>query len=123
MARKRSLKDAAADQLIEKDKPVPEAPIAPAAEPVAETIAEQAAPAQPAHESVVYQPSLPETPAAPKEEKKCRPPVIRIAIPVLIGCLVGYFFGVGQALGSANMVLLLIGLAAGFFFGRFFKIT
>jgi hypothetical protein len=120
MARKRSLKDAAADQLIEKDKPVPEAPIAPAAEPVAETIAEQA---PPAHEIVVNHPSLPETPAAPEEEKKCRPPVIRIAIPVLIGCLVGYFFGVGQALGSANMVLLLIGLAAGFFFGRFFKIT
>jgi hypothetical protein len=46
-----------------------------------------------------------------------------IAISLLIGCVGGYFFGLGQASGAASMALLLFGLAAGYFFGRFFKIT
>jgi hypothetical protein len=46
-----------------------------------------------------------------------------IAILLLIGGVGGYFFGVGQAIGPANMSLLLFGLFAGCFFGRFIKLN
>ena len=122
MARKRSLKDAAADRLIEKNKAIPEAPVAPATIPAAEPSAVQATPVKPAEESPGEQLLLAETSQAPGGKKKGHPSLMWIAISLLIGCVGGYFFGLGQASGAASMALLLFGLAAGYFFGRFFKI-
>ena len=45
-----------------------------------------------------------------------------IGISALIGFVGGYFFGVGQAMGSANVSYLLIGSIGGYVFGRFIKI-
>jgi hypothetical protein len=122
MARKRSLKDAAADRLVEKNNAVPEAPVVPANIPAAEPSAVQAIQVEPAKESPGVQRLLAEASHAPEGEKKGHPSLMWIAITLLIGCFGGYFFGVGQAIGPANMSLLLIGLSAGYFFGRFFKI-
>ena len=122
MARKRSLKDAAADRLVEKNNAIPEAPVVPANIPAAEPSAVQATPVKPAEESPGEQLLLAETSQAPEGGKKGHPSLMWIAITLLIGCFGGYFFGVGQAIGPANMSLLLIGLSAGYFFGRFFKI-
>ncbi len=122
MARKRSLKDAAADRLVEKNKAVPEAPVAPINIPAAEPSAVKATQVEPAEESPDKQLVLAETSQAPEGGKKGRSSSMGIAISLLIGCVGGYFFGVGQAIGPANMSFLLIGLAAGYFFGRFIKI-
>jgi hypothetical protein len=133
--RKRSLKDAAADQLVEKSKVVREEPAAPA----------EAAPVMPAAAAVPF--AVEPTPAELAEErtdtplftappsfcnesskaleggKKGRPPVMWIAISLLIGLFAGFFFGVGQAIGPANMAFILIGLAGGCFLGRCFKVS
>jgi len=122
MARKRSLKDAAADRLVEKTKTVPEAPVAPPKKPAARTSAMKATQAESAKESSLRQPLLTETAKAPEGFKKGHPSSIWMAISLLIGCLAGYFFGVGQAIGPANMSFLLIGIAAGYLCGRFTKI-
>ena len=45
-----------------------------------------------------------------------------IAISLLIGLVGGYFFGVGQAMGTANVAYLLIGSIGGYLFGRFIEI-
>jgi len=122
MARKRSLKDAAADRLVEKNKAVPEAPVATANIPAAERSAVPATQVETAKESSGEQFLLAEASQAPERGKKGHPSAMWIAISLLIGCVGGYFFGVGQAIGPANMSYLLIGIAAGYFFGRFIKI-
>jgi hypothetical protein len=165
MARKRSLKDAAADQLVEKNNTVPAAPVAqtkkPAAKrnvvkapqgpPAAEIPVEQAPLVEPAAEPStapedkkqsrpwVEPPADPST--APEDNKQSRPwvepaagpstasednkqsrPCLKwIGIALLIGFVGGYFFGVGQAMGSANVAYLLIGSIGGYLFGRFSK--
>jgi uncharacterized protein YneF (UPF0154 family) len=45
-----------------------------------------------------------------------------IAISILIGFAGGYFFGMGQAMGPANVSYLLIGSIGGYVLGRFIKI-
>ena len=123
MARKRSLKDAAADRLIEKNKAIPEAPVAPATIPAAEPSAVQATPVEPAEEISGEQFLLAETSQVPGGKKKGHPSLMWIAISLLIGCVGGYFFGLGQASGAASVALLLFGLFAGCFFGRFIKLN
>ncbi len=132
MARKRSLKDAAADQLVEKNKTAPEPPpSAPTKKRAARPAAVKAAPAEPpsvepppaepSWESPV-QPYIPlENSKPPGEEKKCRPPSMWMGVALLVGCVAGYFFGVGQTIGPANMSFLLVGLAAGGLLGRLSK--
>jgi hypothetical protein len=44
-----------------------------------------------------------------------------MGVVLLAGCLAGYFFGVGQTIGPANMSFLLVGLAAGGLLGRLSK--
>jgi hypothetical protein len=122
MARKRSLKDAAADQLVEKNTDLSRPPMAPAesqdpapdewkpvhAEPVA------AGPAAPCAPPAVAQPCDGRTSSCPA--------LLWRAILVGIGFAAGFFFGVGQAIGPAHMAYLVIGTAGGFFLGRFFTI-
>jgi hypothetical protein len=122
MARKRSLKDAAADRLVEKNKTVPEAPPAPAKKKAPGPRAVKAAQAEPPKESPIEQPPAVETPKPPGDGKRSFPPLVWKGIPLLVGCAAGYFFGLGHATGPANMSFLLIGLAAGYFLGRFTKI-
>jgi hypothetical protein len=130
MARKRSLKDAAADRLVEKNKTVPEAPPAPAKKKGARPRPVKAAIAEPPNESPVTQPPALEAPPPPalevpqppEERKISFPPLVWKGIPLLVGCAAGYFFGLGHATGPANMSFLLIGIAAGYFLGRFTKI-
>ena len=122
MARKRSLKDAAADRLVEKTKTVPETPPAPAKKKAAGPGAAKAAIAEPPKESPVMQPSAVETPELPGDGKKSLPPLVWKGVPILIGCAAGYLFGVGQTTGPSNMSFLLVGLAAGYVLGRFTKI-
>lgn len=135
MARKRSLKDAAADRLVEKPKVVAAAPVAATPKRAARRSAVKATPAPPAAPT-----PAPETPAfpaavsaveqrlpdappkAPEIAKKFHPALKWVALPLLIGFAGGYFFGVGQAIGPANLTYLLIGLAGGYFFARFVKI-
>jgi uncharacterized membrane protein YuzA (DUF378 family) len=45
-----------------------------------------------------------------------------VAVALLIGLVGGYFFGVGQAIGPANMAFILIGFAGGYLCGRFLKL-
>jgi hypothetical protein len=119
MARKRSLKDAAADQLVEKNKAVSEAAVAPVAIPEAEPSAVQTTPVEPAPEGF-GEPAPPvEVSPAPEGGKEDRPSLKWAAIFLLIGCVGGYFFGLGQASGPADIFFLIFGLAAGYFFGRF----
>jgi len=130
MARKRSLKDAAADRLVEKNKTVPEATPAPTKKKAPGPRAVKAAIAEPPDESPALQPpaledppfSAVETPKPPGDGQRSLPPLVWKAIPLLIGCAAGYFFGVGHATGPANISFLLIGLAAGYFLGRCTKI-
>jgi hypothetical protein len=131
MARKRSLKDAAADRLVEKTKTVPETSHPPARKKAARPGPVKAAPAAPPPEIPVAQPPEPEAPqppavevpAPPEEWKRKLPPLVWKAIPILIGCVAGYFFGLGHATGPASMLFLLLGLAAGYLLGRFTKTT
>jgi hypothetical protein len=44
-----------------------------------------------------------------------------MGVALLVGCVAGYFFGVGQTIGPANMSFLLVGLAAGGLLGRLSK--
>jgi hypothetical protein len=122
MARKRSLKDAAADQLVEKSKIVPEARVASKKKPAAERSVVKAPQVAPAAESTGRQVPLDEPLKAPEDKEKSRPCLKWIAISVLIGFAGGYFFGVGQAMGSANVSYLLIGSIGGYVLGRFIKI-
>jgi hypothetical protein len=122
MARKRSLKDAAADQLVEKNKAVSEAAVAPVAIPEAEPSAVQTTPVEPAPERFGEPVPPVEVSPAPEGGKENRPSLKWAAIFLLIGCVGGYCFGLGQASGAGSMALLVFGLAAGYFFGRFFKI-
>jgi hypothetical protein len=144
MARKRSLKDAAADRLVEKNKIVPAAPVAPKKRPAAERSVVKAPQVAPAAESAGGQtpltepskapedkeksrPCLGQTPLAepskaPEDKEKSRPCLMWIAISVLIGFAGGYFFGMGQAMGSANVSYLLIGSIGGYVLGRFIKV-
>jgi len=122
MARKRSLKDAAADRLVEKNKIVPAAPVSPAKKPAAIRSVVKATQVEAATESSGRQLPLAETSKAPEGKKKSHPYLMRIAISLLIGFIGGYFFGVGQAMGPANVSYLLIGSVGGYFFGRFIKI-
>ena len=146
MARKRSLKDAAADQLVEKNNTVPAAPVAQTKKPAAKRNVVKAPQAAPATEIPVRQAPLVEPPAepskapedkkqsrpwveppaeplkAPEDNKQSRPCLMWIAISLLIGLVGGYFFGVGQAMGPANVAYLLIGSIGGYLFGRFIKI-
>jgi hypothetical protein len=122
MARKRSLKDAAADQLVEKSKIVPEAPVAPKKKPAAERSIVKAPQVAPVAESAGWQTPLAEPSKAPEDKEKSRPCLMWIAISVLIGFAGGYFFGVGQAMGSANVSYLLIGSIGGYVLGRFIKV-
>jgi hypothetical protein len=129
MARKRSLKDAAADRLVEKNKTVPETSPPPARKRAARSGPVKAAPAVPPAESPVAQPPEPEAPQPPAPEvpeppgewQKRLPPLVWKGMPLLIGCVAGYFFGLGHATGPASMLFLLIGLAAGYLIGRFTK--
>ena len=131
MARKRSLKDAAADRLVEKNKTVPETLPPPARKKAARSGPVKAAPAVPPPESPVAQPPEPEAPQPPAVEapgplgewRERLPPLVWKGIPLLIGCVAGYFFGLGHATGPASMLFLLIGLAAGYLIGRFTKTT
>jgi len=123
MARKRSLKDAAADQLVEKTKGGPETPPAPTKKKAARPGAVKAAQTEPPKESPVAQ-HLPVEPSkTPEEGRKCHPPLMWIGISLLIGLAAGYFFGVGRTIGPSNMSFLLVGLAAGYVIGRFTKIV
>ncbi len=125
-ARKRSLKDAAADQLVEKNEAVPE-PAAPVVDevkaPVAEPSEAAATPeATPAPKSA-QRSSMADEPAPAREpEKKGRPSVKWVAILILIGFLAGFFFGVGRAIGPANLAFILFGFAGGYLFRQFYKI-
>jgi len=122
MARKRSLKDAAADRLVEKNKIVAAAPVAQTKKPAAGRSVVKATQVEPATESSGSQLLLAETSKAPEGKKKGHPYLMRIAISLLIGFAGGYFFGVGQAMGPANVSYLLIGFVGGYFFCRFIKI-
>ena len=123
MARKRSLKDAAADRLVEKNKIVPAAPVAPKKKTAAERSVVKAPQVAPAVESAGGQQTpLAEPSKAPEDKEKSRPCLIWIAISVLIGFAGGYFFGMGQAMGSANVSYLLIGSIGGYVLGRFIKV-
>ena len=122
MARKRSLKDAAADRLVAKNKAVPEAPVVPATLPAADPSAVQPTPVESAQENSGEQLLLAEASQTLEGKQEGYPFILWVAISLLIGFFGGYFFGVGQAIGPANMSLLLFGLSAGYFFGRFFKI-
>ena len=131
MARKRSLKDAAADQLVEKNKTVSEASLPPppkraarrrpAKTPVKVIEPEPTLEPPPVSDDP---PVLPEPSEAPEKEESqpSRPPLLWAAVALLIGLVGGYFFGVGQAIGPANMAFLLVGFAGGYLCGRFFKI-
>ncbi|MCU0601130.1 MAG: hypothetical protein MUC33_00550 [Desulfobacterales bacterium] len=131
MARKRSLKDAAADRLVEKNKTVPETPPPPARKKAARSGPVKAASEAPPAENPVVPPPEPEAPQPPavevpepaEELKRRLPPLVWKGIPILIGCVAGYFFGLGHATGPASMLFLLIGLAAGYLLGRFTKTT
>ena len=122
MARKRSLKDAAADQLVEKNNIVPAAPVAPTKKPAAGRSVVKAPQVAPATESPARQAPPVEPSKAPEDKKQSRPCLMWIAISLLIGFVGGYFFGVGQAMGPANVAYLLIGSIGGYLFGRFIKI-
>jgi hypothetical protein len=118
MARKRSLKDAAADQLVEKNKTVPKPAVAPAEVPAAEPIAVKPARAKPIEESAIKPLAPAETSQAAEDGKKSCPSSLWGAILVAIGFAAGFFFGIGQAIGAANMAYLLIGFAGGIISGR-----
>lgn len=122
MARKRSLKDAAADRLVEKSKIVPAAPVAPKKRPAAERSEVKPPQVASAAESPGGQTPPAEPSKAVEDKEKSRPCLTWIAISALIGFVGGYFFGVGQAMGSANVSYLLIGSIGGYVFGRFIKI-
>lgn len=122
MARKRSLKDAAADRLVEKNKIVPAAPVAPKKKTAAERSVVKAPQVAPAAESAGGQTPLAEPSKDPEDKEKSRPCLMWIAISVLIGFAGGYFFGMGQAMGSANVSYLLIGSIGGYVLGRFIKV-
>ncbi len=131
MARKRSLKDAAADQLVEKSNTVSEAPLPPtpkraprrrpAKAPVRVIEPEPTLEPPPLSDG---QPVVPEPSEAPAKEESqpSRPPLLWAAVALLIGLVGGYFFGIGQAIGPANMAFLLIGFAGGYLCGRFLKL-
>jgi hypothetical protein len=119
MPRKRSLKDAAADQLVEKKKVVAETPVAPVAIPEAEPSAVQTTPVEPAPESLAEPVPAVQVSQAFDGGKEDRLSLKWAAIFLLIGCVGGYFFGLGQASGPADIFFLIFGLAAGYFFGRF----
>ena len=122
MARKRSLKDAAADQLVEKNNIVPAPPVAQTKKPAAKRSMVKAPQVAPVTESPPRQAPLPEPSKAPEDKKQSWPCLMWIAISLVIGFVGGYFFGVGQAMGPANVAYLLIGSIGGYLFGRFIKI-
>jgi hypothetical protein len=119
MARKRSLKDAAADQLVEKNKTVPKTPVAPAERPAAAPSAVREIQVAPSEESSGGQFFAAQPSPVSEGMKPAHPALMWIAIALLIGCVGGYFFGLGQAGGPADIFFLIFGLAAGYFFGRF----
>jgi hypothetical protein len=59
---------------------------------------------------------------AAEAEKKACPSSLWGAILIAIGFAGGFFFGMGQAVGPANLAYLLIGLAGGYFLGRFYRV-
>ncbi|HWR92611.1 MAG TPA: hypothetical protein VN300_09285 [Desulfobacterales bacterium] len=120
MARKRSLKDAAADQLVEKNTAVPKDPAALAAAPADEPAVVPPAPDAPAAESPARIPPPVEAPMAIDAGRKGCPSALWRAILIAIGFAAGFFFGIGQAVGAANMAFLVIGVAGGAVLGRFF---
>jgi hypothetical protein len=120
MARKRSLKDAAADQLVEKNTAVPKDPAVPAEAPATEPAAVPPAPDASAAESPARMPPAVEAPMACDAGKKSCPSALWRAILIAIGFAAGFFFGIGQAVGAANMAFLVIGVAGGAVLGRFF---
>jgi hypothetical protein len=113
MARKRSLKDAAADQLVEKNTAVAKDPAAPAGAPAA------GAAVAPAAESIARRPPPVEAPMAHDAGKKGCPSALWRAILIAIGFAAGFFFGIGQAVGPANVAFLVIGVAGGAVLARF----
>lgn len=122
MARKRSLKDAAADRLVEKKRTAVKTPIKPPEIPAAAPPAVTPAQAEAAEESR-RPPLFPaEASQAAEAEKKGARPSLWGAILIAVGFAGGFFFGMGQAVGPANLAYLLIGLAAGFFLGRFYRV-
>jgi hypothetical protein len=120
MARKRSLKDAAADQLVEKNTAASKTPVAAVETPAAEPAAAPPDPAAPAAENPVHPISPAEAPAAPQAGHQSCPSALWRAILIAIGFAAGFFFGIGRVIGSANMAFLLIGAVGGVFLGRFF---
>lgn len=120
MARKRSLKDAAADQLVEKNKAVRKDPAAPAETPPAEPAVVPSAPDAPAAESPARMPAAVEPTMASDAGRRSCPSALWRAILIAIGFAAGFFFGIGQAVGPANMAFLVIGVAGGAVLGRFF---
>jgi hypothetical protein len=123
MARKRSLKDAAADQLVEKNKAVPRPAVAPAEIPAREPMAVKPAQTKPFEESAIKPLAPAEDSKAAEDGKKSRPSSMWGGILVAIGFAAGFFFGVGQAIGPANMAYLLIGFAGGIISGRFLMVS
>lgn len=121
MARKRSLKDAAADRLVEKPKTVPAVPAPAIKKPPTRRTAVEATQTASVRGRPAGQLLGDEIPKAP-EAKKALFSLKWIALLLLIGFAGGYFFGVGQAIGPANFSYLFIGFAGGFLFGRFIKI-
>jgi outer membrane biosynthesis protein TonB len=122
VSRKRSLKDASADQLVEKNKAVSEgvAPVEP--EPVKapdEARTQAAAPPQESADQTLFAAEASKTPEA---WEKGLPSLKWLAILLLIGFAGGFFFGVGQAIGPANLAFILVGFVGGYVFGRFYKI-
>jgi hypothetical protein len=122
MARKRSLKDAAADQLVEKNTALSRPPTAPAESRDAAPEEWKAVHAEPAATGPAV-PCAPPAAAKPCDGRTSScPALLWRAILVGIGFAAGFFFGVGQGLGPAHMVYLVTGTAGGFFLGRFFTI-
>lgn len=122
MARKRSLKDAAADRLVEKPRTAPAVPATAVKKPPTRRTSVEATQTASVKGRPAGQLLEVEAPKAPEGAKKAPFSLKWIALLLLIGFAGGYFFGVGQAIGPANLSYLFIGFAGGFFFGRFIKI-
>jgi hypothetical protein len=122
MARKRSLKDAAADRLVEKKRTAVKTTVKPPEIPASAPTAVTPVQAETAEESRRPPPSSSGASQADEAGKKGGAPSLGGAILIAVGFGGGFFFGMGQAVGPANLAYLLIGLAAGYFLGRFYRV-
>jgi hypothetical protein len=159
MARKRSLRDVAAEQLVEKDTSVAEE-ATPAVEEVKtpnvgrkkKTAARKRSLKDAAADQLVEKSKLvPEDPAtsietpaaepvaaaepdtvettplfnpsaAIESPKKAHPSLKWVALLLLVGFAAGFFFGVGRGIGPANAAFILFGFAGGYLYGQFYRI-